>query len=243
VAGEQRSPRRQVLIDDADLLITFLPGNLPESATIVSFAGIGQGLGGLQVEEFARTLTGQPGQHDLYFVIDKTRSWYNRASDKLEAVMLPQLTGRCVVTLGNSMGGFGALLFGARWPGCEAAIAFVPQYSVHPQVVPAEHRFDELVQAIGDWRFETCVPATSPACRRLVFFGLDHAQDMKHLALFQAACSPGLEVFGIADSTHDLAAHLRSKGALHPLFEAIIQHGASGAEVRNLLISRGVAVR
>ncbi len=237
------SERGEVLIDDADLRIAFLRGDLADAPAIVSFTGIGHGLGGLQVEEFARTLTGRPGQHDLYFVIDKNRSWYNRGSDKLEAVLLPHLAGRKLATIGNSMGGFGALLFAARWPGCEAAIAFVPQYSVHPDVVPDEIRFHEWVRAIDDWRFATCIGDAPATCRRLVFFGLGQPHDMKHYALFQAARSPGLEVFGIEGSMHDLAAHLRGKGALRPLFDAIINHHASGAEVRRLLNSLGVAVR
>jgi len=233
----------EMLLNDADLRITFLPGNLPSGAAIISFAGIGRGLGGLQFEEFARTLTGQPGQHDIYFVIDKNRSWYNRATDKLEAVLLPHLAGRRLVTLGNSMGGFGALLFATRWPGCEAAIAFVPQYSVHPHIVPNERRFLEWVRAIGEWRFLTCLGDAPPACRRLALFGLGQERDMEHHALFQAARSPGLDVLGIGETGHDLAAHLRDQGALRPMFDAIIQRGADGDEVRKLLRSLGVAVR
>ena len=242
-AGNPGAARGQVLIDDDDLRITFRLGNLPEGAAIVSFAGIGLGLGGIQIEEFARTLTGRPRQHDLYFIIDKNRSWYNRASDKLEAVLLPLVAGRKLVTLGNSMGGFGALLFATRWPGCEAAIAFVPQYSVHPRVVPTEHRYDQWVNAITDWRFPTCMGDVLPSCRRVVLFGLGQPLDMPHYAHFEAARSAGLELIGIEGSKHDLAAHLRAKGALRPLFDAIIHQGASGAEVRALLRSLGVAVR
>jgi pimeloyl-ACP methyl ester carboxylesterase len=242
-AGDPQTARGQILIDDEDLRITFLPGNLPEGAAIVSFAGVGHGLGGIQIEEFARTLTGVPRQHDIYFVIDKHRSWYNRASDKLEAVLLALVTGRKLVTLGNSMGGFGALLFATRWPGCEAAIAFVPQYSVDPRVVPTEHRYDQWVNAITEWRFSTCMGDARPGCQRLVFFGLGQPHDLVHYAHFEAARSPGLELIGIEGSTHDLAAHLRAKGALRPLFDAIIQGDASGDEVRALLRSLGVAVR
>ena len=39
---------------------------------VISFAGIGLGLGGLPQEEFARTLS--DNQHDQFFVIDKLRS-------------------------------------------------------------------------------------------------------------------------------------------------------------------------
>jgi len=233
----------EILIDDADLRISFIPGNMPQAAAIVSFAGLGHGLGGLQFEEFARTLTGQPRQHDIYFVIDKNRSWYNRETDKLEAVLLPRLAGRQLITLGNSMGGFGALLFAARWPACDAAIAFVPQYSMHPLIVPGERRYQEWARAITLWRFPACVLQTPPACRRLVFFGLGEDQDIEHYELFRAARSPGLEVFGIDNITHDLAWHLRAQGALRPLFDAIIQGGATGDDVRHLLRSRGVTVR
>jgi pimeloyl-ACP methyl ester carboxylesterase len=233
----------EMLLNDADLRITLLRGNAPSGAAIVSFAGIGRGLGGLLFEEFARTLTGGLLQHDVYFVIDKNRSWYNRATDKLEAVLLPHLAGRRLVTLGNSMGGFGALLFAARWPRCEASIAFVPQYSVHPHIVPNERRFLQWVRAIGEWRFPTCLGDAPAGCRRLVFFGVGEPHDREHEALFRAARSPGLEVFGIDNTTHELAAHLRDRGALRPLFDAIIQHRAAGDEVRGLLRSFGVAVR
>ena len=242
-ANEKWAPRGELLIDDSDLRISFLHGNIREGAAIVSFAGIGHGYGGLQVEEFARTLAGRPLRHDVYFVIDKNRSWYNRGTDKLEQVLLPHLAGRRLITLGNSMGGFGALLFAARWPSCEAGIAFVPQYSVHPEIVPSEHRYREWVEAIGEWRFPTCVLDAPPGCRRLALFGLGQEHDMEHYALFQVARSPGLEVLGIDEGGHDLAAHLRDRGALRPLFDAIIRRGASGGEVRKLLRSLGVAVR
>ncbi len=241
--GEPQAAQGLVLIDDEDLRITFIQGNMPEASAIVSFAGIGHGLGGLQIEEFARTLTGRVRQHDLYFVIDKNRSWYNRGTDRLEAVLLPHLVGRRLVTIGNSMGGFGALLFATRWPQCDAAVAFVPQYSVHPSIVPNEGRFAQWVDRIGEWRFPTCVGEAPLGCRRFVFFGLNQSSDFEHLAMFQAAASSGLELFEIAECEHDLGVYLRSKHALRPLFDAIIARDADGGEVRALLRSLGVAVR
>ena len=53
---------------DEQIEITHTPGTSGDA--VVSFAGVGMGLGGVQVEEFRKSLAGIP--NDLFFVKDKS---------------------------------------------------------------------------------------------------------------------------------------------------------------------------
>jgi hypothetical protein len=102
-------------------------------AAVVAFGGISQGLG-IPVFEFVRTLTGMGVA--CMFVKDPSQKWYSSVEGLGEspdqiAQTLSRLTkdhfpNRRILTLGNSMGGFAAILF-ASLCGFEKAVAFAPQ--------------------------------------------------------------------------------------------------------------------
>src|ERR1700720_974617 len=130
----------RVLYKDDNIEITHQPGN--NSVAIISFSGIGMGLGGIQIEEFRKSLVGT--SKNIYFVKDKTRHWYNSSFDEICCVLNENLSCRGVdhaITLGNSMGGFGAIIFAGKLRGCRSAIAFSAQSAVDPAIVPWEQRY------------------------------------------------------------------------------------------------------
>lgn len=108
--------------------------NLKGSSTlIVSFGGIRQGLG-IPVFEFYKIL--DVFDCDKIFIKDNHQAWYQRGVNK-ELNNVPKLLNylqgiinkqayKKVVFLGNSMGGFGAILFGVLL-NVDRIIAFSPQ--------------------------------------------------------------------------------------------------------------------
>lgn len=230
------------MIDDEALRIACERGT--SGRAVISFTGVGQGLGSIQKEEFARSLAGG-GTNDLYYVIDKRRSWYNDTHARIDGAFRDLAPARGAFTLGNSMGGFGALLFAPRLADCRAAIAFAPQFSVMKSIVPKETRWQEFISAIGTFEVETCL-SEGPAAPRsrptsFLFFGADDRRDRPHADLFRKALTGDAAIFSIAGCGHDVAAWLKGRSALQPLLEAIIEGEAGPGEVSALLHGRGIA--
>ena len=230
------------LIDDAALQVA-----VSESGgrrLVVSFAGVGFGHAYEQKAEFGRTLgEGASPANDVCYVMDKQRSWYNLTAPRIHDWLERYSAGREVCTLGNSMGGFGALLFGRRLPGCRAAIAFAPQFSVRPSIVPGEKRWRTFIDRIADWAVDTCVPPAANGAASFLFFGADDRSDWRHADLFRAALDGNAAIFTIARCRHDVAAFLREKGVLTPLVDAIVNGDAEAEEVAALLKAYGVSHR
>lgn len=231
----------QVLLDDSALRIACRPAPQDTGAAIIAFAGVQGAFGGIPAEEFATSLqrTGTP--HHAWFVVDKTRGWYNQTSTRIEAILARELAGRRIITLGNSMGGFGALLFGEKF-GAATTLAICPQYSLDPALVPFESRWREFAAAVPYFRHPVCLTEQpSPATTRLVLAGAAHDADMNHARLIQARLGPQDGVFALRDCGHDVAQVLKRSGALTALLDAILAPTAGRRRVAAVLDKYGLA--
>jgi pimeloyl-ACP methyl ester carboxylesterase len=221
------------VIADNDLFrITHLPGET--GIAVIAFAGISAGLGGFAIEEFRKSLAGL--SHDVFFVIEKTPKWYNGTFAQICAVLRGELDTRRfsrVVTLGNSMGGFGAIAFARHLPGCVLAIAFCPQSSVHPFLVPFETRWAALRNVIAVWEVPDGVVQLLPDLAYVVFVGDADTQDLQHV---ERLTRDGSHVTCIAvhGAGHEVSAVLKSRGVIIPVLNALIADGDIGA-VRRLV--------
>ena len=207
----------------------------------VTFGGIAGGLG-VAPFEFAAITAGLGV--DTIFVRDVRQAWYQRGlpgygSDVAEvARSLGALVGqhpyRRVVMLGNSMGGFAALLFGALL-GADEVHAFSPQTFVSaalrrrhgdgrwPEQVEAMHaatesgrRVEDLlgVLAAGDLRHGPLHVHFSTAS---ALDGL-HARRLKGL--------PGVRLHAYAGGGHKLVGDLKADGRLGALLRRSARAGA-----------------
>ncbi len=214
----------EFLLDDERCRIVHEPGN--NGVAVVSFAGVGFALGGIQVEEFRRSLDGS--DFDIYFVIDKQRQWYNAIYSLAADVLNTSLQSRSIAasfTLGNSMGGFGAVLFAGALHRCRRAVAFCPQSSVHRGCAPFEDRWQEWTGAIAEWRVPDAVPHMRAEVEYALFFGASEPRDLAHAQRFAAASGRKL-VCVVEQSAHGVAGHLKRHGQLVPLLRTLL--GAGG---------------
>jgi hypothetical protein len=214
----------ELLFDDETCRIVHEPGD--NGRAVISFAGVGYALGGIQVEEFRRSLDGS--HFDIYYVIDKERRWYNRCYDAVLATINRSLAERSIAesfTLGNSMGGFGAVLFAGTLAQCRRAIAFSPQSSVCPAVVPFEDRWREWTQHISDWRAPDAVPQMRRGLSYVLFFGAADRRDRRHIDRFAAGAGETL-LCRIEESAHGVAAEIKRHGLLVPLLDALLSSAA-----------------
>jgi hypothetical protein len=205
----------KVRYQSAQIVITHHSGT--SGCAIVSFTGIGLGVG-VPPEEFARTLASN--SHDHFFVIDKNRSWYNGCAQEIIGNLSPMLERfRAVFTLGNSMGGFGAVYFSSRLPNCEAAIAFSPQFSIDPKVVK-ETRWKQYRRNISRIEIGHAMVGANPERKMYVFIGTK-GPDARHAKRFATHATPGLRLFQATNLKHHFVQILRDKGSLVPILEAI----------------------
>lgn len=195
--------------------------------TLVSFTGVGHRLGGMDVQEPEFFRAGQ-GYDKVIFVSDLTRSWGN-------ALDLPRLTAAVqdiagdqqVDCIGNSMGGFLALLAPTFLP-VRTTLAFAPQFSVHPDVVPWEPRWLPYRAQITDWRYPSLEGQFRPDSRYYVFMGGDK-HDMRHAEMFPQLPNLTMTVMPMFD--HKVARDLKTLG----LLPGIVQHSFAGSFTLDLL--------
>jgi hypothetical protein len=210
----------QLLLDGDSCRIVHEAGT--NRTAVVAFAGIGYALGGMQVEEFRKSLDGS--SCDIYYVIDKERRWYNDSYEAVLSTLNRALAARrteTTIALGNSMGGFGAVLFAGALHRCSRAVAFSPQSSVCPGVVPFEDRWRELTEGITDWRVPDAAARMSRELSYVLFFGAQEPRDRRHAERFAQAPGQTL-VCVVRDSAHGVAAYIKSRGLLVPLLHGLL---------------------
>lgn len=181
------------------------------------FTGAGQGKSGAGKDEFVSTASGG-GDNYAVFVTDKRRSWYSRPGlfDKIvtEVKRLADASGvEDIVTIGNSMGGFGAMAF-ADALGARVAIAFAPQASMDPSVIE-EKRWSKFRAEMDPNNYITISSAEDSKCLRFVVCGVRIPKDIRHANLIGKAT--GAHVFRIVGTGHAVAIHLKQAGILADL--------------------------
>lgn len=220
----------KVAYDSDHMAILYTPGKI--GRCIVSFTGVGHALGGidLQTPEFSRSETADT----KVFVIDKSRSWGNSLDwVELKNCVRDLSQGSEIITVGNSMGGFLALL-AAKPLGASRALAFVPQWSVDANIMPTEIRWGEYRKNISLFHHPDLSNAFDCKTDFTVFFG-SNPMDKCHMDKFPKSLR-NLKIFHIHGGDHNVAKFLKERDLLYPLISKSIT--GFGAEL--LLYDAGV---
>lgn len=209
---------------------------------VISFSSIGHDPARRPSPEFVATAIGRGMQgppRRALFVMDQSRSWANADgfAEALRGALERVQSGapvRRVVTMGMSMGGFCALAAAQVIP-VDAVLAFSPQWSVVPGVIPDEARWASWTDALPPVRWPTApLPENGWAC---LFHGAQ--DDLPHAMRFPE--QTGLDHLIFPDLGHsDLVAHLKARGALGGLVEAALQ-GDRRRLLRIVSSARGVS--
>ena len=207
----------EVLVETEFLRIAYRPG--AADRLVVAFAGLGKPFGAAPMAEFARSAW-RDGGHSVVFVSDRKGIWFTGPGvAEMIVATIRQLHTRIgapkLITVGNSMGGYGAILFAGPL-GAEAAIAFGPQFSIRAGAVPGETRWQGAARrSFGE--LPTLADALLADLPFLVTHGL--AEEDR----FQAAAFP--QTANIAHVVyphlnHNTARAIRKAGGMAALFEA-----------------------
>jgi hypothetical protein len=213
----------ETVFDDESMIVLVVPGR--KDKCFVCFTGIGHQLGGidLQSPEFARS----DGDETKIFIIDKHRSWGNNIDWKrLKVIVGAIVPDAQITTLGNSMGGFLAIL-SAPILGAAQAIAFAPQWSIDPAIVPKEDRWLGYTRKIEQIHYPDLSEAAKSPSNIYVFFG-QSGKDRIHKQKFENA---KIEPFVIHNCSHNVAGYLKEIGLLYSVIAACRE----GGDVRALI--------
>ncbi|WP_323718695.1 alpha/beta fold hydrolase [Paracoccus aminovorans] len=200
----------QTIYEDDLLKVSFSSGTSDKA--VVSFSGIGLKIGGMQQEEFRASI---PGDFNIYFCIEKSRSWFNDSFTKLVELLGAEITQRGftqVTTLGNSMGGFGALLFARYLPNCRRSLAFVPQTSIRSNIAGFEKRYLHFAERVLNWAVPDVIDHLEEGVEYNVLVGDTCIQDNAHVGRLMDAGIDSLKVFTFPGCGHDLARDLKQAG-------------------------------
>lgn len=212
--------RSQEFFTQGPLHISYLPGK--SDTLVLSFAGVGLDEDAIPGDEAAR-LAGADGENHVMFVSDGSRSWMNgpgimEGIKAAFAQLVARLHPRRVVAMGNSMGGTAALIFAAE-VGVNAVLSLVPQFSVHPKIVPWETRWQPYRNRIADWPYPAAPDLSGRDMQVLILHGTDK-DEMRHAKRF--AQSPDIDHYVVPKTTHGMSLKLKRQGLLQPIVSAFI---------------------
>lgn len=196
-----------------------------DSATlVVAFAGLRGFLGGIPAFEFGRVLASV--EVKSAFLRDHFAAWYHRGvrdigpdiDSVVDCLRRLETEAERVVMIGNSAGGYAALLFSALL-GCEG-YAFSPQTFVDPERLRGigDHRWDEELHALlesgrFDSRYGDLEPVLAASRGRFhLWYGALDEVDEKHVE--HVAGLEQVTVNRIEDCDHRVVKHLRDSGWL-----------------------------
>lgn len=200
--------------------VDFLGG--PGDDLVISFSSVGHDPNRPASPEFVATATAN-GTRRALFVSDASRSWANDPGfeqaliSTLETVLSRRPIAR-IACIGLSMGAFSALAATQVLP-VDVVLAFGPQWSVTPGVVPGEIRWARWTSTLPPIRWHTApLPARGHA---YLFHG--GRDDLPQALSFPRP--PGADHILFPDLGHsDLVPHLKARGALAGLLNSALDN-------------------
>ena len=202
---------------------------------LISFTGVGHAMGGIDVQnpEFSKSDIQGP----RLYITDKKRSWGNNLNlDKILKLIEPFAEGRTVVSLGNSLGGFLAILLSEKL-NAKITVAFAPQWSVHKKIVPNERRWQEYIRKIWWFKYKDLSKRFAKNCNYYIFFGDDKHENL-HSKFFPHT-QENVTIFKIVDTGHNVARFLKDNNCLYD----IINNCLINENVTHILESKNIAFR
>ncbi|MEO0862623.1 MAG: hypothetical protein AAFY65_18655 [Pseudomonadota bacterium] len=216
------TPRIETVFRDEEMTLRWLPGS--SKRMVVVFTGMYHAFGGEGPDEFAASASIK-GANNVLFVSDRRSTWFAAPGLWRRMVKMIRYIRRSegmqeVISLGNSMGGYGAMLL-PKDLRVTRAIAFAPQVTMDRSLLQddrwpdVQKRWGVLpVRNVGETFAQT-------RTQYHVVVGGGCAEDVAHLDLLPA--HKRLHTYVLPGGRHNLARGLKEAGVLGDVIEAILK--------------------
>lgn len=229
----------QLRIATEDHEVAYMRG--ASKTLVVALSGVGTVPTEMPPFEFVGTAS-QGGENHVILVTERARTWMN-SPDLPEAIVkeIEDVVAResidTVVALGNSMGGFMALVL-PTLTRVDHVVALSPQYSMHPDIVPEETRWQRWRRKFPTYRYRQ-VPAPVEGTRYVVLHG-DTPEERIHWARFPQEPKT-FNHFILRGESHDLIKAMKKKDTMREVLSRAMD--MKTRQVRKLLESHFTVLR
>lgn len=223
----------KLFYEDDFLKITYLD-NSSSNRCLIAFTGVGHAMGGIDVqrEEFF-------SQHNLGMVIwitDKRRSWGNNLKVEGISNAIKSLSAeREVFVIGNSMGGFLAVLFSSAL-NAKRVMAFAPQFSVSPNIVPSEKRWMYYRKDIKTIIYEDLSQSFSDNIDYALLMGSGGPEEIHYQKFSDISHKPNVHLLKVVDANHNVARYLKELNVLNEYIDVFF----SGSSLEDFFVRNSV---
>ena len=206
-----------LLIDDAALNVQRNEG--VSDRLVLVFRSIFTGVADVQ---FFHTAT-RMGQDHALFICDPRNTWLNGEGllerivaiiDKTVAAIKPAQ----IMALGSSMGGFMAMVM-PKYTRIDKSLAFSPQFSVNPKIVPEENRWTDLAQSIGAFKLPSLRGQHQEGVEYIAVFPKKGVDADLHVPLIEKTMAP--RKYLVPRATHNVAGYLQENAMLSRFIEFV----------------------
>jgi len=218
----------QHLFDSDAISAHYLAGR--STTLVLTFGGVGRDPLLPPEVEFIGSASNH-GENHVLAINDLRRTWYSQPQviadiERAVDLTMQKVKPRRVVTVGNSMGGYGAILFAAKF-GFNATLAIAPQFSMNDFVVP-ERRWSEYRENFGAMLAESIGAALmNSSATTLMLHGV-MGRDIRHIELF--TMRPRLHHGLVGGESHGVGIVMKARGVLAPVIERLIADDVEGAK-------------
>lgn len=228
------------VLQDEELMLRWLPGSTRRM--VVVFTGVKAGFGGAPLDEFAGSAS-DSGHNNVLFVTDRRATWFAAPGLWRRIVKLIRYLRKTegieeVVTLGNSMGGYGALLLPHALR-VRRAIAFSPQLTMDRALID-DTRWPDIQKRFGAPSVRN-VGETFADTRTQYYLtaGGGCREDVEHLGF--APEISRVHRFVLPKGRHNIAGALKDAGILHEVIGALIRGRRTRVEALYARYAEGMA--
>lgn len=231
ITGRSSALDARLMHRERDLAVAWLPGRSP--TLVLVFISIQRAALHPDTLEF-RGIASDHGRRHVLFINDRERSWYSTPGkrERVEAVVRRFIAAHGIETvwsMGNSMGGYSAILFTDRLP-ISRVVAFVPQILMTPSVI--DHWSSHLTKLLDSVERDLTPIMAKSRCEFRVVTNDAYPDDLIHFRHLRAQLSdaPHVRFVIVPGEGHHVAAWLKNQGQLAPLVAALWTDDREGLE-------------
>ncbi|MCH7335888.1 hypothetical protein [Acinetobacter sp. NIPH 2699] len=204
---------KQIIFEDEHIRVIFLKGS--SDTLVVSFGDLISRAKGMSINAEKSLIK---YQYNVIGIMPKQKTWFPKSSMlNMQQQIQPVLQQfKQIVGYGGSMGGYAAIKY-SNLLNMQKIVAFVPQYSIDPEVVQ-DRRYAEFFDASLHQEMQIQADEVDPAREYILVYDPYYAEDKEHFLKIQPLL-PKMHVIHLPFTGHEALSVLASSELLNDFVE------------------------